>query len=127
MGRGCREQQQPHVGWRSSMCDDGDRVFLKIIRRQPVVFRANESLKKAPGAPNNHSRELIVLGVEEFSFRKLRFADPIRDGGRNTPGGNESAYHRKRSRIEYQRQTQSCQGEQLRRQHEPEEGAEVVS
>ena len=44
------------------MGDDGQRVFLKIIGRQPVVFGADECFEEAPRAARNHPRKLNVGG-----------------------------------------------------------------
>ena len=48
----------------------GDRIFLIIVRRQPVVFGADEGFEEAPGAASDQPRELRVFRAQLFSFRE---------------------------------------------------------
>ena len=48
-----RDQQQTDVRRRRAVGENRTRVFLKIIRRQPVVGIADEDLEETPGAPRN--------------------------------------------------------------------------
>ncbi len=59
------------------MRDDRRRIFLKVVRRQPVVFGADEGFEEAPGAPRDQSRKLRVFRAQQFSFGGSRFADPV--------------------------------------------------
>ena len=50
------------------MGNDRSRIFLKIIRRQPVVFGANESFEETPGAASYQASELNILGAQSLAF-----------------------------------------------------------
>ena len=54
VGRQIRQQRKSHVRRRGAMRDGGDRMFLAVVRRQPVVVRTDERLEERPGP----SREL---------------------------------------------------------------------
>ena len=46
-----REQRKSHVGRRRAMRDHGSGMLLIVIRRQPMIFRADEGLEERPGFP----------------------------------------------------------------------------
>ena len=46
-----RQQRKAHVGRRRAMCDHGNGMLLIVIRRQPMIFRADEGLEERPGFP----------------------------------------------------------------------------
>src|SRR5207237_8678967 len=56
-----RQQQQADVRRRRSMRDN-ERVFLKIIRRQPMIFVAYKRLEEAPRPPRNDATRAHVFG-----------------------------------------------------------------
>src|SRR5215210_8101414 len=58
--RDCRKQKQTDVGRRGAVRDDGLRVFLKIVRRQPLIFLADEGLEESPRAARDQMRHLLV-------------------------------------------------------------------
>ncbi len=43
---------------------DYRRIFLQIVRRQPVVLVANQCLKIAPGAARDYARSANVFGSQ---------------------------------------------------------------
>ena len=47
--RQVRQQREAHVGRRGAVRDDRDRMLLVVVRRQPVVLRADEGLEERPG------------------------------------------------------------------------------
>ena len=49
MGGQIRQQRKSHVRRRRAMRDNGGRVLLIVIRRQPIVLRADEGLEEGPG------------------------------------------------------------------------------
>ena len=55
VGGQVREQRQSHIGRRRAMRDDGDRMLLIVIRRQPMIVRADESLEECPGLARQSS------------------------------------------------------------------------
>jgi hypothetical protein len=46
-----REEIQPQVGGRCAVSHDWCRLFLKIVGRKGVVFRADKGLEEPPGSP----------------------------------------------------------------------------
>src|SRR5258708_3492513 len=61
------ERQQAYICRRSSMGNDWGRVFLKIIRGQPVVFGANESFKETPGAARYQACKLDIADAKKLA------------------------------------------------------------
>src|SRR4030095_15326196 len=61
--RQSRQQKQSDVGRRSAMRNHL-RVFLKIVRRQPVVFVRYERLKETPGTSRHNSGRPHVMSAE---------------------------------------------------------------
>src|SRR5512141_340159 len=51
VGGHVREEREPHVGRRRAMGDRAYAVFLVVVRRQPMVFRADEGFEERPGFP----------------------------------------------------------------------------
>ena len=64
---------------------DRHRLLLNVIRRQPIVFRADEGLEERPGfAGNRAEKESLVGGQVGFAARQ-RATDPPRNRGRGQP------------------------------------------
>src|SRR5882724_2635585 len=97
---GC-ERQQADICRRSSMGKDWGRVFLKIIRRQPVVFGANESLKETPGAARYQACKLDIVDTQKLAFWRSQPADPVGDEGRKNPDRDKRRHHAERRRPQY--------------------------
>ena len=86
--RASRKQQQSHIGRRGAMRDDGTRVFLKIIGRQPMVCISDESFKESPGAPRDQPQRLPVWLIQYaagFFQRRSAAADEISQPRRQRP------------------------------------------
>ena len=48
VGREIGQQGKAHVGGRGPVGDHPDRMFLEIIGRQPMIFRADERSRRRP-------------------------------------------------------------------------------
>ena len=57
-----RKQRKSHVGRRRAMRDHGSAILLIVIRRQPVVLRADECLKEGPGFSGKLSEKKELAG-----------------------------------------------------------------
>src|SRR6266436_6586841 len=55
--RKIREEGQAHIRRRCPMTDDGHRIFLKVVWRQPVIFGTDERLEECPRS-EEHTSEL---------------------------------------------------------------------
>ena len=66
-----------------------NRIFLKIICWQPVVFGSHESLKEAPGATSYQPREAKIIARQSRGLRRRWTAYPVSHKRREEPGKNE--------------------------------------
>ncbi len=75
------------------MGHDGHRVFLKIIRREPVVFSTHESFEEPPRSPGHHPGKVEIIAGDKFALQWSQLADPMRNCRRNTPGHGKHAHY----------------------------------
>src|SRR6185312_4231533 len=87
--RQVREQREPHVGRRSAVRDDSGGMLLEIVRRQPVILRADEGLEEVPGLARGCAQEVRLLWREPRLAADKRQAHPPRDGRRGEPQEND--------------------------------------
>ena len=80
-----RQQRHPHVGRRCSMRDNPHRMFLVIVRRQPVVFGSDEGLEESPCLARHCMQVCELLGAEFQRTAAARPADPPADRGCRYP------------------------------------------
>ena len=80
-----REQRQPHVGRRRAVRHHGTAILLIVIRRQPMIFRADEGLEERPGLARKLAQEEGLVGRQPGFTAGERPADPPGDGGRDQP------------------------------------------
>ena len=66
------QQVKSEVGGRTAVRDDGMRRFLKIVRRQMVVFRGHERREEPPGAASDQAQLQKILGARVFAGVRLR-------------------------------------------------------
>src|SRR5205807_1355795 len=69
VGHQCRSQQQTHVRRRGAVGDFRSRLFLEIVRRQPIVVGADERLEEAPGLAGGAAQEPALVGPERRGGR----------------------------------------------------------
>jgi len=67
------------------MRHDAGGMLLKIVRRQPVVLRADEGLEKVPGPARGGAQEGFLLRAELRLAARERQAHPPGDRGRGEP------------------------------------------
>jgi len=48
-----RQEVQADIGRRASMCNDGLRILLEVVRWKPVLLRGYEGREETPGAACN--------------------------------------------------------------------------
>ena len=98
VGRQIGQQSEPHVGRRSAVRDHRYRMFLEVVRRQPMIFGADEGFEKCPRPARQFLQEDNLL-VAEFCFAAYqRPADPPRDGRRRQPQEKHGCCDRQRAR-----------------------------
>ncbi len=86
------EQRQPHVRRRRAMRDARDRMFLPVVRRQPLVVGADEGLEERPGPARELAQEQRLLRRQSRLAAGERPADPPRDAPvRRTTGASIGA------------------------------------
>src|SRR5438105_1887876 len=69
--REIREERHADVGGRGSMRNGGERTFLVIVWRQPMIFRSDKRLEKRPGLARNLTQENSFIEREPcFTPRK---------------------------------------------------------
>ena len=98
VGGQVREERKPHVGRRRAMGDRGDAVFLVVVRRQPMVFRADEGLEERPGPPRKLPEKEDLVRRKGRPAASERAADPPGDGGGGEPQGQDGPGRRQRGR-----------------------------
>ena len=77
---------------------DHERVFLKIIGRQPVIFIAYKRLKEAPRPPRDDAAGAHVFGREFNNAIDTATAGPKSNQRRKRPGRHERQDNRQRLR-----------------------------
>ena len=79
--------QQGHadVGGRGAGGDHGRRDFLKIVGRQPVLFRVDQHFEVAPCLPGQAAQKRLLRVRQDRLVGDERPADPPADDGRNQP------------------------------------------
>ena len=79
------------------MGDDPRRLFLKIVRRQPVIFGANKGLEKCPGLARTVTQENKLPGGQPRVAAQKRTADPPGNGrGSHPQEQNRPRHHQGR-------------------------------
>ena len=73
-----------------------EQVFLKIIRRQPVIFIAHKRLEEAPRPPRNDATGAHVFGRKLNRAFDTATAGPKSDQRRERPGHQERQGNRQR-------------------------------
>ena len=86
-----RQQRKPYVGGRGAVRDDGDRMLLVIVRRQPVVFLGDKGLEECPRPAREPLEENDLLRAQPGRPRLEWPAEPPGDGG----SGEPQAQHRR--------------------------------
>ena len=88
-------------------------IFLKIIRRQPVIRIGQEFFEEAPGAPGNGPQRAHMVHRDGFNIlRHGRQADPARHCRRGQPQQRE-----RYRRLDRLGPHESNRGERSQRQH----------
>src|SRR6266496_1118631 len=121
MGGNCCEQVETNVCGRGSMRNYGDWIFLKIIRRKPVVVSANEGLKETPCAPRNQPSISNICRAYELPLDRQWSANPISNRGRHAPNGDKYGHPYQRRGLNDQGERDGYCRKHFSRQHEPEE------
>ena len=81
-----RQQAQANIRWRGSVGHHRLRVFLKIVRRQPMIHIGQEFLEEAPGTPGNGPQRVKMIHGDGFNvLRRRRQTDPTRDRRSSNP------------------------------------------
>ena len=121
-----REQRQSHVGRRRAMRNHGHGMLLHIVRRQPIVFRADEGFEERPGFARKGAEKAGLIGRQAGSAASQRAAHPPGNRGRDQPQHQQRPRHRQRGRVVGRRQTQRRHHrERGSHPHHPVKGDEV--
>ena len=96
VGREIGQQRQPHVGRRGAMGYRGDAVFLKVVGRQPVIVRADETVEEGPGPPRQVAQEEALFAAQRRRTTNQRPADPPGDDRGNQPEDQDRPRHGQR-------------------------------
>src|SRR3990172_353375 len=67
------------------MCEPGNEMLLIVIRRQPMIFRADEGLEKRPGLSGKLPEKKGLVSRQPCSAASERSADPPRDNRGKKP------------------------------------------
>ncbi len=119
----CRQigqQGQPDVGRRGAPRHHQCRMFLDVVRRQPVILLAHPGLEERPGAPRQPAKER-PLGIGKLGHdRGRRPTQPRHQPGRERPRHQEGQGERQRLRAQHghHRNQRECQ-QRPRRHHPP--------
>ncbi|MNZ46191.1 hypothetical protein D3C78_638660 [compost metagenome] len=62
VGGQIRQQGHAHVGRRGAVGDDSGGLLLEIVRRQPVVLRADMAVEESPGPPRQDPQKAQLVG-----------------------------------------------------------------
>ena len=96
--RKIREEGQAHIRRRCPMTDDGHRIFLKVVWRQPVIFGTDERLEECPGFSGKLLKESDLLGRKRRGTRGEWPADPTCPQRREEPEGQQGCGLNQRAR-----------------------------
>ena len=107
MGGQVGQQRHPHVGGGGAMRGDGHRLFLDVVRRQPVVRRPDQVLEECPVPPGLLAQEasLACSGLERRRCRWL--AQPPGKCGGHRPGEQEGCSDHQSQRLHDQQDEQA--------------------
>ena len=82
-----------------------DRVLLEVVRRQPVVVRADEGLEERPGPARELAQEARLLGGQLRLAARQRSADPPGDRrARRATAAGSAPPRRQRARARERQQ-----------------------
>ena len=88
------EKGQAHVGRRRAMCNYGNGILLKIVRGQPMIFRADEGFEKRPGLAGKLPEKGGLVSRQPCFATSKRPADPPGDKRRDKPESQYGPGHR---------------------------------
>ncbi len=80
------------------MGDCGNAILLNIVRRQPMVVRANEVVEERPGAARQRAQKERLLDGQSRLARSQRTADPPGNERRGEPQEEDRPGHRQHRR-----------------------------
>jgi hypothetical protein len=80
------------------MGDRGDAVFLVVVRRQPMVFGADEGFEEGPGPARKLPEKEDLFRRESRPAPRERAADPPGDAGGGEPQGQDGSGRLQRDR-----------------------------
>ena len=92
-----RKQAQADVGRRRAVRGLRDRLFLIVVRRQPVVVGTHEALEERPSPPRHPAHEFRLRRVERRGLATGRTRKPSFQNGRGEP--EQQPWQRKRQRL----------------------------
>ncbi len=121
------QQRQPHIGRRGAMRQRGGAVFLVIVRRQPVVIRADESLEISPGLARDAAKIVRLFGAQARHAARQRQAEPPGDGGGEQPEQQNRPGQRQRGRIHHRQPARRGDGQHGRERHGAQYGERIVA
>ena len=75
----CRGKKHPYIGRRRSMRCFYFLAVLMIVRRKPVVVRADKGLEKVPRAPRNQSQKFAFCLSQGLTAEIARSRTPYRN------------------------------------------------
>ena len=80
------QNSQPDIGRRRTAGKNSNRLFLVIVRRQPVIIGAHEMLEEVPGAPREQAQVSLVALPELLVFKATRLIDVANQLWQQQPG-----------------------------------------
>src|SRR5450432_1629765 len=85
VGGQIRQQRHAYVCWGGSMSSALWGIFLKIVGGKIIILRADEGLKKTPGAPSDASKKHKIVRHQAGLANLDRLAQPECNGWRRQP------------------------------------------
>ncbi len=122
-----REQRQSHVGRRRAMRDRGHGMFLHVVRRQPIVFRADEGFEERPSLAGNRAEKAGLLGRQAGFAASERAAHPPGDRGRGQPQQQDRSSHGQHGGLGHRQTQRRHHRERGSHPHHPVKSAEILA
>ncbi len=120
-----RQQRKPHVGRRCAVGCHCDGVFLMVIRRKPMIFRADECLEKRPSFPGKLSQESNLVRRQARFATDARQTDPPCDGRGSEPESQYGRCDEQYGRVRRRKDNRRGRGNERREPHLPARGDEA--
>src|SRR4030095_12357614 len=102
------------------------RLFLNIVRWQPMILVSHDSLKESPRPPGYDASVMSISGRKLPNVFNLPSTDEERDQRRKDPREKKWRSKRQCSQMKDGDQCRRCKSNGDRGPHKTDEGAQVV-